>query len=301
MSGKHDKYSGTLNKRRDFLKWMALGTASMALPAFGSTMRRPKGMRLGLCTYQWGRNWDLPTLLRNCESAGLTGVELRTQHKHGVEVTLNAEQRREVKKRFADSPVTLVGYGSNDEYHSADPSELRKNMEHTKALIHLMHDVGGTGVKVKPNGFPKGVPHEKTIQQIGESLLALGKYGEDYGQQIRLEVHGPETQELPNIKAIMDVANHRNVKVCWNCNDEDLIGGGLEYNFNLVKDRLGDTTHVREFNVGSYPYPQLMKLFSQEHYKGWILLECRTEPADLVAAMVEQRKIFEDMVGSQAR
>lgn len=287
-----------MKTRRDFLKWMAAGTASVALPAFATATPRAKGMRLGLCTYQWGRNWDLPTILANCEKTGILGVELRTQHKHGVEPSLSATQRKEVKKRFQDSPVTLIGYGSNDEYHSPDPAELKKNIEHTKALIHLMHDVGGTGVKVKPNGFPKGVPHEKTIEQIGQSLLTLGKYGEDYGQQIRLEVHGEETQELPNIKAIMDVANHRNVKVCWNCNDQDLIGNGLEYNFNLVKDRLGDTTHVREFNVGDYPYPKLMELFVKEDYKGWILLECRTEPSDLVAAMAEQRDIFKRLVAA---
>ena len=119
----------------------ALGTASLALPTFAGAMRRRENMQLGLCTYQWGRNWDLPTILANCEKAGILGVELRTGHKHGVEPTLTAAERKEVRKRFADSPVTLIGYGSNDEYHSPDPAELRKNMEHTKALIHLMHDV----------------------------------------------------------------------------------------------------------------------------------------------------------------
>ena len=75
--------------------------------------------------------------------------------------------------------------------------------------------------------FTKEVPHEKTIEQIGKSLNEVGKFAADYGQKIRVEVHGNETQELPNMKAIMDVANHPNVYTCWNCNDEDLIGQGL--------------------------------------------------------------------------
>ncbi len=287
--------SGSTSNRREFLKLMTLAGASLTLstPAFAKP--RPR-IQLGLVTYQWGRSWDLPTLLTNCEKAKIYGVELRTEHKHGVEPTLSAQQRKEVKKRFADSPVKLVGYGSNDEYHSTDPSEVKKNIEHTKALLQLMVDVGGSGVKVKPNAFPKGVPHEKTIEQIGKSLRTVGEFAKDLGQLIRLEVHGAETQELPNIKAIMDVADHPNVKVCWNSNDEDLIGGGLEYNFNLVKDRLGDTTHVRELNVGSYPYPDLMGLLVKANYRGWVLLECRTEPADLVAAMAEQRELFEQML-----
>ena len=31
-------------------------------------------------------------------------------------------------------------------------------------------------------------------------------------------------------------------------------------------------------------------------YKGWILLEARTNPIDKVAALIEQRKVFEKMV-----
>lgn len=286
------------HSRRDFLRLMALGAATLALPALEGAAKAPAKMQLGLVTYQWGRDWDLPTLIANCEKSQVLGVELRTQHAHGVEPTLTPQQRQEVKKRFADSPVVCLGYGANDEYHSPDPAELQKNIANTKALLHLSQDIGATGVKVKPNAFPKEVPREKTIAQIGNSLLELGKYGADLGQVIRLEVHGNETQELPNIKAIMDIANHPNVKVCWNSNDEDLIGKGLEYNFNLVKNRLGDTVHVRELNVGNYPYQELMNLFVKNNYTGWILLECRTEPTDRVAAMIEQRQIFERMVAN---
>ncbi|HOI48558.1 MAG TPA: hypothetical protein PK167_04600, partial [Prolixibacteraceae bacterium] len=112
----------------------------------------------------------------------------------------------------------------------------------------------------------------------------------------RLEVHGNETQELNNIKAIMDVANHPNATVCWNCNPQDLNENGLKYNFDLVKDRFGDICHVRELNDTSYPYQELISLFAGINYKGWILLECRTDPADKVKALIEQRKIFEEMI-----
>ena len=73
-------------------------------------------MKLGLVTYQWGKDWDLPTLINNCEKAGFEAAELRTQHAHGVETDLSANQRAEVKKRFADSPVTCVGYSATVSY-----------------------------------------------------------------------------------------------------------------------------------------------------------------------------------------
>lgn len=253
-------------------------------------------MRLGLVTYQWGKDMDLPTLISACEKSGLLGVELRTEHKHGVEPVLTKAQRQEVRKRFADSKVTLVGYGANSEFHSADPEKVRQNIEQAKQYVQLMHDCGGSGVKVKPNGFPKGVPREKTIEQIGKALNELGAYGAQYGQKIRVEVHGAGTQELPNMKAIFDVATHKNVYVCWNSNPEDLKGEGLEANFNMVKGRLGDTVHIRELNAGDYPYDQLFKLFAGIGYKGWFLLEARTDPADKVRAMAEQLKLFQALV-----
>lgn len=96
----------------------------------------------------------------------------------------------------------------------------------------------------------------------------------------------------------MDIADNKSVFVCWNSNDEDLLGGGLVHNFNLVKSRLGDTVHVRELNIGPYPYQELMTLLVKTEYTGWILLECRTDPADKVKAMREQREIFERMVSA---
>ncbi len=284
------------HSRRDFVKKMGMGALALTLPSQLALAAPGSKMQIGLVTYQWGKDWDVPTLIHNCEKAGILGVELRTEHKHGVEPTLTADQRKEVKKRFADSKVTVLGYGANDQYDNPDPKILQKNMENTKRLLQLSHDIGGAGVKVKPNQFHKDVPKEKTLEQIGKSLNELGKAAGDLGQVIRLEVHGSGTQELPNIKTIMNHAPNKNVYVCWNCNPEDLIGGGLEYNFNLVKNRLGHTVHVREMNTGDYPYQQLMNLFINVNYKGWILLECRTEPQDKVQAMIEQRLVWEKMV-----
>lgn len=288
--------------RRSFLhhsSLVACGAAvgSSQLAPFADAAAKATRMQFGLVTYLWGKDMDLPTLIETCEKSGLGGVETRTQHKHGVEPSLSKAERGEVKKRFADSSVTLVGYGSNAQYHEADPAKLAANIELTKSYIHLMHDCGATGVKVKPNGFPKDVSREKTIEQIGKSLNKVAAYGADYGQEIRVEVHGRGTQELPVMKAIFDVADHKNATICWNSNDVDLQGEGLDHNFDLVKDRFGATVHVRELNEGKYPYAYLFKRFKQMKYRGWILLEARGNPEDKVKALIEQRKAFEGLVG----
>ena len=286
--------------RREFLRdSMAVGagmlTAGPLSQVLGLAAMPGAEMKLGLVTYLWGRDWDLPTLIDNCLKIGILGVELRTEHAHGVEANLNGAQRREVKARFADSGVTLVGLGTNFAFHYPDSSRLKEQIAGAKEYIKLSHDCGGSGVKVKPNDLPKGVPYEKTIEQIGRSLNELGQFAQGYAQQIRLEVHGG-CSLLPTIRAIMNVADHPNVRVCWNCNSQDLEGEGLNYNFNLVRSRFADTVHVRELNVGDYPYQKLVDLLVATDYSGWVLLEARTEPEDRIIALAEQKAVFEQMV-----
>lgn len=296
----------TRQSRRCFLKQsIAVCAGALTAGPMGTAFalagdKRGSKMKFGLVTYLWGRDWDLPTLIRNCEKSGVLGVELRTTHKHGVEPSMGVQEREEVKKRFDQSPVKLVSLGSNERFDSPDPAKLKKAIETTKAFIKLSHDVGGSGVKVKPNDFQKGVSRDTTIEQIGRSLNTVGKYAAEYGQEVRLEVHG-QCSPLPIMKRIMDVAEHPNVGVCWNSNRQDLDGKGLEHNFNLVKERFGRTVHVRELNDKNYPYQELLRLFVKMDYAGWILLEARGKPKDRVKALIEQREIWQGMVKKAQR
>jgi sugar phosphate isomerase/epimerase len=297
-TNKFNHMSNSQSRRSFIQKTMVAGAGLTLVNPFTveAVIKKPK-MQLGLVTYLWGKDWDLPTLIANCEKSGFMGVELRTQHDHGVETSLSASQRSDVKKRFADSPVTCVGYGSNFDYHHVDQARVKENIKGTIEYLKLCKDIGATGIKVKPNGLPGEVSKEKTIAQIAASLNECGKVASDLGQVIRVEVHGKLTQELPNMKAIFEQVTEKSVKMCWNCNDQDLLSPGLEGNFNSTKKWFGDTVHIRELNVGDYPYQDLMNLFNKIKYNGWILLEARTTPTDRIAAMKEQLEVFNKMTG----
>jgi sugar phosphate isomerase/epimerase len=286
-------------QRRTFLAAGA-ATASAALLARHHAVAGeppPSNMAFGLVTYMWAAEWDLPTLITNCEKTKVLGVELRTTHKHGVEPSLNKQQRDDVRGRFADSEVVLVGLGSNERFDSPDPALVKKAIETSREFVTLSHDLGGTGVKVKPDSFQKDVPREKTIEQIGRALNELGEFAGGYGQQIRLEVHGG-CAELPTIKAIMDVADNDNVFVCWNSNAQDLQGEGLEYNFNLVRKRFGRTLHARPLDDKDYPFPKLIELLVKTQYDGWVMLEDGRVPKDVVGELARQRKLFDELVAA---
>jgi sugar phosphate isomerase/epimerase len=268
--------------RRRFLRHatLGLGLAGLGWPlanaaqptANPSAAPKNPGPHLGLVTYNLAKDWDLATILKNCEATGFEGVELRTTHAHGVEVGLSPAERSEVKRRFADSKVVLVGLGSAFDYHTPDQAKLRKDLEATKEYILLAHDVGAKGVKVRPNGLPKEVPIDKTLEQIGRALAELAEFAQGHGQQIRLEVHGSGTSLLPHIKTILGVANHPNLGVCWNSNQTDLEGAGFDSNFDLVKDKIF-LVHMRDLYLAEYPWHRLLQRLKALPFAGFCLAE----------------------------
>lgn len=228
--------------------------------------------KLGIVTYNIARDWDLDTILQNCVETGLEGVELRTTHAHGVEPSLSAAARSEIKRKFADTPVTLVGLGSTCEYHSPDPAVLRQNLALTRDFIQLAADVGAGGVKVRPNGFPENIPQDRTLEQIGRAVGEVAAFGADHGVAVRLEVHGRGTCHPPHVRTLIDHADHPNARVCWNSNSQDCDeNGSIDAHFALLRDAI-DLVHINKL-YGPYPYERLFALLHEMHYQGFCLAE----------------------------
>lgn len=287
-----------MSTRRHFIHTIVGAGATAALAAESKLSYKGENIQFGLVTYMWGADWDLATLVQNCTTAGVAAVELRVEHAHKVDPSLTSQQRADVRRQFEESSVKLLGMGTNFEFHSPNEDELLKNITGAKEFIKLSHDIGGTGVKVKPNALPKDVPVEKTLAQIGRALAELGDHAIGFGQEIRLEVHGKETSNLDHVRTIMEATARDNVRVCWNSNADDLAGGGIEANFAKVSDYLGSTVHIREVNEGGYPYDKLARLLVQADYEGYVCLEARTKPTDRVKALGEQREMFMKLITS---
>ena len=251
-------------------------------------------MKLGLVTYQLGKDWDVPTLIEKLTALKYQGVELRTSHAHGVEDSLSKAQRAEVKKRFAESAVELVGLGSTFEYHSADESVVHQNIEGTKRYCELAKDVGAGGVKVRPNGHneDKGIPRAKTLEQIGLALKECGDSARDNGVEIRVEMHGT-VGDAVDMKRMIDVADHPNVWLCWNSNarfdvDEN---GSVASDFKLVQDKIG-LVHLHDLTDESYPWPELLALLKGIDYTGYCLAECAPPSTDPERVLAYFRSLY---------
>jgi len=257
-------------------------TAPAGTPAAAAADAAPK-FQLGIVTYNVAAKWDLPTVLKVLKDTKIGNVEFRTTHAHGVEPSLSSSQREDVKKRCADAGIRIWGLGSVCEFQSPDEAVVKKNIEDCKQFAGLAHDLGAKGVKVRPNGVPRNVPLEKTLEQIGKSLVPCGKAAADAGVEIFVEVHGQTTQNPPNMKTIMEHCGHPAVGVCWNSNGTDVKGGSVAESFKMLSPWL-KSCHINDLykdEQGVYPYRELFRLMRGVGYDRVTLCEVGKTPGSV--------------------
>ena len=255
-------------KRRSFLA----GSAALAArPRLHAAPPAEGKFQLGCVTYNLLQNMDLETLIHTLEATGFAAVELRTGHKHGVEPSIGAEERARVKERFARSKVRLLSYGSTCEFQSPDAAVRKKQIDTGKAFVDLARDTGAIAVKVRPNGFPAGVPHPTTIHTIAMGLRELGEYGQIKGIEIWMEVHGSGTQEPEVAAEILAMTANPNVGACWNSNPTDVKDGSVKQSFDLLGPYIRNC-HINEL-VSGYPYRELFRLLRGSGYSRYTLAE----------------------------
>jgi sugar phosphate isomerase/epimerase len=269
-----------LSRRRFLQAAGALAAAgTTTTPARAAAEDKLPKFRLGIVTYNIARSWDAPTILKVCKAVGLSPVELRTTHAHGVEPTLKKEERQAVRRHFADAGVEVWGCGTVCEFHSPDAKVVERNIETCKEFVQLAADIGGRGVKVRPNDLPREVPVEKTLEQIGKALIPCGRAAADAGVEIWVEVHGNGTAHPPHMKTVMETCGHPSVGLTWNSNSTDIKAGSVAEYFQLLRPWVR-SCHINELYkdaAGAYPYRELFRLLRESGYDRVTLCEVGRE------------------------
>lgn len=277
--------------RKTFLQTAAVSASAIMLPSYALAVdKQKKGdaftlnqnpLKLGMMTYTLGRDWDVDTIIKNCTETKFQHIELRTTHKHGVEVSLTASERAAVKKRFQDAGLA-ISLASGFEYSKNDPDLHKKNIEGTKEYILLARDIGAIGIRV----FGSTTDDEKILTQIGRALAEVGEFGHNNGVEIRVCNDGPT---IAMLKKNIDYSQSKHVYVNWNCPMSDTEGEGFEANFNSVKHLIRNI-HIREL-WNDYPWRLFFSLLSKSGYKGYCDAEIGGNP-DPIRFMKYYRALF---------
>lgn len=262
----------------------ALGTTESAPAAVeAATVARP---RFGILVSPWARDWDVPTLLRNAQRAGVQGIEMGVGEAHGVSPDLPDRQRQEIRLRFENSAVSLVGFGTRASLQHREPDRVSRAMDQLRAYLVLSHQLGAGGISVQ-----MVEAEERTFEHVAASLDELGRFASDLGQEVRVLAPGGSDHLL--LRRIVEAVQSPAVTLCWSWNRE---GKAPPDNIDIEKGWFGRTLRVGELDAADSRDQQLVDLLFTSRYDGWVLLEAHSEPRDRVQALVEQRAVFDRLV-----
>jgi hypothetical protein len=341
MSEKGNRmFNKPMSSRRQFMAGslkttIGAGALAALMPARAVAARKAN-LRFGFTTYEWGKDWDLPTIVKNLITAKVNSVELKTvitqrdgsalRYPHGVELDLGPRQRAEVKKRFADSPVELISLATSEHFPYSDQAKAwgamatvdgiriykekygaapdngatrtKATVEAVKEYLKLSKDVGSKYIRVLPNDWLPEFPHEKTLDMIADDLNEVAAVAQDLGQQIALEAHSaPGT--LANMKYVMDRVKYRKtVGIRLNSEDRNAVDPPFEEQYASIKDVVSRTMHIHNLKGKSYPYQTVINVMTKAGWDGWAFLEVSDNVPDRVAGLAEQREIWEKMVAA---
>ena len=271
--------------RRGFLQGSLAAGALTGVSLPGTAVAQPgtgaqgaARMKLGTVTYNIGKDMNREELIALCQAAGLEGVEFRTTHAHGVEPSLSQEERAAVRRQYEEAGIAIVGLGTVAEFHAKDPAVVRAHIEDAKAFVRLAADLGAPGIKTRPNGLHEDEPVDQTCERIGKAWREVAEFAQDFGVEIRMEVHGRGASDPVNMRKMLDAADHQYATICWNSNTgEQDENGSIQKNFDLLKHKI-TLVHINEIGVYQYPWQELFTLLQGINYTGFCLAEIQYNP-----------------------
>jgi len=156
----------------------------------------------------------LGELLATAKRFGYDGVEPRIdeKHKHGVETTASAAQRKEIRKQVADGKVAFACIATSCVF--ANPEITKQNVDYTFKCIDLAGDVGAGRIRVFGGKLAKDQNREDAIRIVADALRAVADHAKGRGVTVCMETH--DSWCLPaDVAAVMQRVNHPAIAVNW--------------------------------------------------------------------------------------
>ena len=157
---------------------------------------------------------NLSDMLALAKRLGYDGVEPRlvAQHKHGIETTTSAAERRAIKDQVAASGVPLVCLATSCVY--ADPAKAADMVAETRRCIDLAADIGCSRLRVFGGPIPKGVTREQAMDSLVTSFAAVADQAGERGVAVCMETHDDWTNP-DHVAEVMRRVNRPAIAVNW--------------------------------------------------------------------------------------
>ena len=152
--------------------------------------------------------WPWRRVLDQAAALGYAGIELR-----GLEGEMDLTKRPEFAARAIAAAIkdlqavdlVVTDLGASTRLHEPDPRTLAAQMDEARRFIDRAHRLGAPWVRVLPDRYVAGEPHEVTIARVGGNLAELGRFAKGSGVGVLVESHG-EFTDGATLKAMMQAA-----------------------------------------------------------------------------------------------
>lgn len=157
---------------------------------------------------------DLKTALKTAEDLGYSGFEPRvdSKHKHGIELDMSADTRREVRAIATESPVKLCCLATSVQL--AGKSTLEQNVESARRAIDVCRDLGIPRIRIFGGAVEEDDTYTAAIERMVKALDTLSDEIGESDVTLCLETHDHWCDPV-RVASVMKQCSGKHIGVNW--------------------------------------------------------------------------------------
>jgi len=263
---------------------------------------------LKLCAGAWGfRLVEIPAYLDACAKLGFRFAEMNLTNAKGTKHLSSSPVPKDLKamaQAEKASGVKIVCFCVGNDFTNPDPEKVERDVAQVKSWIDLASESGVETLRLFAGFSSFESLQNKSYEQCAAKLAEVGAYGQEKNVLIVVENHGGPAATGAQVKRILELANHSNVKANYD-------GGNFAYYkedplaaYQVLRGQIG-YTHWKDvqFKEGKPYYCALgdgitdwrpvVQALLKDGFDGYWAMEYE-EPNDVEAGMRKCIKVVQE-------
>ncbi len=160
--------------------------------------------------------WNIDQVAQNAKAMGFDGVELRGIAGEHLGPQETPEERRRIRKLFADNGVEIAAIMGYSKFTFDDPKARQESVDIALQFIETARDIGCPVLRVFGGMVPPDKSREIAAARIIEGLKAIAPQAEKAGIDIAMETHDDWCRGA-DIMAVINAVGSPRIGICWDC------------------------------------------------------------------------------------
>jgi inosose dehydratase len=296
----------TLTGRRDFIKMLSIGGASLASANLWAEALIKKGdIKIGYSAITWGGKDE--QAMTDLSGLGFKGIQLRAN-------TFAPYRNKvsELKDALIKNNLTLAMFSSGNV--EIDPAKFDSTVDTHVAHASFVKALGGSALQLTNSLRPKDrAPSIEELKKLAQVMNEIGKQTADLGVQATYHNHMNQLGETPEeVDVIVQAMDPRYIKLLLDIAHYKQGGGEpqeavLKYKNIIHSLHLKDTKPAEtksgykfvELGQGRVDVPAVFASLDKIKFKGWAVIELDGVPdpekSPLICAEINKKFITETL------